>query len=66
VQPLLKVQLAESSGDDKFIIINENHVVTVRRHTDGHAIVIMSTGEELIISNPSFVEWEGDCYVRKQ
>ena len=65
MQPLLKVQLIGEDGR-KCVIVNENHVAYVKPHPEGYAILVMSTGEELVVAKPSFIEWEGDCYVRKE
>lgn len=65
MQPLLKVQIIKD-GQKEYIVLNENHVAYVKRHPAGFAILVMSNGEELVAVNPSFIEWEGDTYIRKE
>ena len=66
MQPLLKVRLINEDAKNECVIVNENHVAYVKPHPKGYAILVMSTGEELVVAEPRFVEWEGDCYIRKE
>lgn len=60
-QPFLLVQL----GNGKKKLINECHVVSVEECEEGKACLRMSNGDEIIITSPSYEDWENDFYSRK-
>ena len=62
MQPFLVVQ----KEDGKCVVLNEAHVSTVSPHEKGYAIVRMSNGDELILINPAYDEWENDAIARKE
>lgn len=60
-QPFLLVVL--DTGKRK--LINESQVVSVEEHEKGYAILRMSNGDELIIKEPPYADWENDYHSRK-
>jgi len=60
-QPFLVVHLLDDGSE---IIINENHVVSVKKLTDDNAHLTMSSGEEYSITDPSYPNWINDCLKR--
>ena len=59
-QPFLLVLLE----NDKRKLINEAQVVSVEKHENGYACLRMSNGDEIIIKNPNYEEWENDYHSR--
>ena len=59
-QPFLVVLLLDESE----IILNENHVVSVKKLTDDNAHLTMSNGDEYSITDPSYPNWINDCLKR--
>lgn len=52
-----------ASGERK--LINENQVVSVEEHENGYAYLRMSNGDELIVKEPAYGDWENDFHARK-
>jgi len=51
--------------DGKQIMINEAHVVSATPNEERHAIVRMSNGDELVVIEPDYDDWEYDAHTRK-
>lgn len=60
-QPFLLVLLANGSTK----LINERHVVSVGKYTEGYAQLRMSNGDEIIVKSPAYEDWENDYHARK-
>ena len=60
-QPFLLVVL--NTGERK--LINENQVVSVEEYENGFAYLRMSNGDELILKEPAYGDWENDYHSRK-
>ena len=60
-QPFLLVVL--NTGERK--LINENQVVSVEEYKDGNAHLRMSNGDEIIVKEPAYGDWENDYHSRK-
>jgi hypothetical protein len=64
MQPFLFVTLAHTNPPEQ-IIINEAHVVSVQQTTDGFAVVALSNGTTIVISQPPYEDWFNDVLIRK-
>lgn len=60
-QPFLLVLLAD--GETK--LVNESQVVSVEEYEKGYAYLRMSNGDELIVKDPPYQQWENDYHSRK-
>ena len=60
-QPFLLVVL----NTDERKLINERQIVSVEEYEDGLAYIRMSNGDELIVKEPTYGEWENDYHTRK-
>lgn len=50
--------------NDERKLINENQVVSVEEHEKGYAYLRMSNGDEFVIKQPRYEDWENDFHSR--
>lgn len=60
-QPLFPIILE----NEKTLLINEAHVVSVDKGPNGEAIIRLSNGDEHISITPAYGDWEDDYLTRK-